>query len=316
VHTIEDDAARFVVEAGPSGPATAAPARLAAIVLHYRHPDETRLSVKALLASHRPIDDVIVVDNDPATRCADALADVRDRVVYLVNERNLGFSGGMNVGIREALRLGATRVMLVNSDVIVPPDGIAGLERALDDDPRLGAVGPVVLARTDPSAIATVGMSYQPATGRMRHTQKKDFGSPFSPTVVDGVSGCAMLITRAALDAAGLLDEDYFFSFEDLDWCLRARAAGFLTAVVPAAIVHHEGGRAMGAQSPRRLYYAARNHLRLASLSPLGGRPLRIASVIGLNLAHAFRAPGGTMYARLSAVLRGTRDHFTGHYGP
>ena len=85
-------------------PAVAAPARLAAIVLHYRHPDETRLSVKALLASHRPIDDVIVVDNDPERRCADALADVRDRIVCLANDRNLGFSGGMNVGIREALR--------------------------------------------------------------------------------------------------------------------------------------------------------------------------------------------------------------------
>src|SRR5262249_6394873 len=145
--------------------------RLAAIVLHYRHPDEIRLAVRALLASRRPIDDLIVVDNDPASRCADALADLRDRVTYIANERNLGFSGGMNVGIREALRRGATRVMLVNSDVILPPDGISALERALDDDPKIGAVGPIVLARTDPSAVVTAGMSYRPANGRMRHTQ-------------------------------------------------------------------------------------------------------------------------------------------------
>ena len=79
--------------------------------------------------------------------------------------------------------------MLVNSDVIVPPDGVAGLERALDADPRLGAVGPVVLARTDPSAIATVGMSYHPVTGRMRHSQKKDFGSPFSPWSLTASAG-------------------------------------------------------------------------------------------------------------------------------
>jgi GT2 family glycosyltransferase/glycosyltransferase involved in cell wall biosynthesis len=319
VRSIEDDAAateKLYESLLPRKPVDA-PSRLAAVVLHYRHPDETRLAVRSLLASPRPIDDLIVVDNDPEVRCADALADVRDRIVYLANDRNLGFSGGMNVGIREALRRSAARVLLVNSDVIVPPDGIAALERGLAADARLGAVGPLVLARTDPSVVATAGMSYRPPTGRMRHDfGEKDFGSPFSPpTAVDGISGCAMLVTRAALDGAGLFDEDYFFGFEDLDWCLRARVAGFMTAVVSSAVVHHEGGRAMGADSPRRLYYAARNHLRLASRQPAGASALRTASVIGLNLAHAVRAPGGTLGARLGAVLRGTRDHFKGRYG-
>ena len=76
----------------------------------------------------------------------------------------------------------------------------------------------------------------------------------------------------------------------------------------------------MGADSPARLYYAARNHLRLArQAAPDENGPaamFRTGSIVTLNLAHAVRAPGGTLAARVAAVLRGTRDHLRGRYGP
>jgi len=322
VRTLEEDADASVRLFTSLVPPSVRTDRLAAVVLHFGHPDETRLSVRSLMASQRPIDDLIVVDNDPERPCGAALEDVRDRVVYLKSLRNLGYSGGMNLGIREALARGAQRVFLVNNDVIVPPDTVGRLERALASDARLGAVGPVALARTDPSRIATRGMSYHSGTGRMRHLgygrQVAEMSRDGSPTLVDGVSGCAMLVSRAALDAAGLLDETYFFSFEDLDWCLRARRAGFTSAVALDAVVLHEGGVSMGADSPRRLYFAARNHLRLAgSTASRNGVPaaLTAASVIALNLAHACRARGSTLFARVRAVVDGTRDHFAGRYG-
>ena len=229
----------------------------------------------------------------------------------------------MNLGIREALRRGADRVLLVNSDVIVPPDCIERLERAIESTPGAGIAGPLIVARSDPDIVGSSGMSYRPSTGRMRHA---GFGravhvvAPRSAAIVDGVSGCLMLVTRRVFDAIGLLDEDYFFSFEDLDLCLRARGAGFSTVLAGAATAHHEGGRSIGARSPRRLYFAARGHLLLARRAgPPAGRvasACRTGAIVALNLAHAVRCGGAPLPVRIAAVARGVRDYFAGRFGP
>jgi hypothetical protein len=229
----------------------------------------------------------------------------------------------MNVGVREALARGAAYVLVVNSDVLVPPEAIERLERAMDAAPDVGIAGPLVLSRQAPDRIASSGMVWRRATARMRH---QDVGRqlPEAPAGAaierDGVSGCFMLVRREVFERIGLFDEDYFFSFEDLDLCLRARGAGFRTVVVPAATVFHEGGRSMGSASPRRLYFAARNHLRLAGRTEGGGGAMgattRAALVVAYNLAHAVRAPGGSLVARLGAVARGTRDAWRGRWGP
>jgi len=328
VRTIEDDVrgARQAYETHlVKRLETRAPApRVAAVVLNYRTPDDTFLAVRSLLASSPPLDDVIVVDNDrdgAAGGAREALQDVWSRIRYLPTGGNLGFSGGMNAGIREALARGADRVLLVNSDVIVPPDCVARLEHCRAASPGAGIAGPVVLARSEPDVIASLGMAYSATSGRMRHqgfgSRMVDHDQP-AVHVVDAVSGCLMLVTRDVFDAVGLLDEDYFFSFEDLDFCLRARRAGFTTVLAGAAAAYHEGGRSLAATSPRRLYYAARNHLLVARRTGSTGRGAalgRALSIVMLNLAHAALRRGGSPAARLWAVVRGTRDYVSGRFG-
>ena len=297
------------------------------MVLNFRTPEETLLAVKSLLASRRPIDALIVVNND-ASDVSDgtrvALDKVLTKVHYIDTGANLGFSGGVNVGIREALRLGAVRVLLVNSDVIVPPDAVERLEQALDLSAAAGIAGPIVLARSEPDRIATLGMSYALATGRMRHRGTGDritsHGHLSARDTVDGVSGCLMLIKREVFERIGLFDEQYFFTFEDLDFCLKARRAGFTTILAGEAVVYHEGGQSLGARSPRRFYYAARNHLRLARQVEPSASTFRVfgrtCSIVALNLAHAMISPGGSLPVRIAAVARGTRDYMCGRFGP
>jgi GT2 family glycosyltransferase len=322
VRTLADDVAtvreRYVQALG--GPSRRL--RLAAVVLNYRAPNDTFLAARSLLHSDRPPDDLIVVDNDSSADAEAALQSIRGRVTYIRTGANLGFSGGMNAGITAALARGAARVLLVNSDVVVPPDCVARLERAMDATPQAGVAGPILLARHAPDRVASAGMSYDARTGRMRHI---GVGAPpsdgVSATVVEvaGVSGSVMLITREAFEKVGLLDPDYFFSFEDLDFCLRARAAGLTSIVVGGAAAFHEGGQSMGARSPRRLYFGARNHLLVARRASVGqsaaGRLGRAGIIVGLNLAHAMRAPGGTLVSRVGAVVRGTRDYVAGRFG-
>jgi GT2 family glycosyltransferase len=251
------------------------------------------------------------------------LAALRDpRVVYRSTGRNLGFPGGMNVGIREVLARGASHVLLVNSDVIVGPDAIDRLTRALSSRPDAGIAGPLVLSRSSPETVASFGLSFTAATGRMRHRAdgrpRPGSREPGQTEVVDAVSGCLMLIRREVFDAVGLLDEAYFYGFEDLDFCLAARRAGFLTVLVPDALVYHEGGRSIGKASSRRLYFAARNHLRLVDRVAPAARAAaygRRLSIVALNLAHAVRADGGSIAERVGAVLRGTRDYAAGRSG-
>ncbi len=225
---------------------------------------------------------------------------------------NLGFSGGCNAGIREAMKAGATAVLLVNSDVIVPPDCVPRLMAALARQSRPGIVGPLVRSRVWPDQVLSAGIDYDPGTGRMRHRVVPPAGG-----VIDAVSGCAMLVHRSVFDTIGLLPEEYFFSFEDIAFCRRARAEGFDIGLEPGATVYHEGSGTMGA-SPRRLYYAARNHLRLGAETPARTswhRRGRQCAIAAYNLTHAMTASGGTAPTRILAVVRGIAHHLRGRYG-
>jgi GT2 family glycosyltransferase len=120
------------------------------------------------------------------------------------------------------------------------------------------------------------------------------------------------------LDTVGLLAEEYFFSFEDLDYCLRAERAGYSTWLEPGVAAYHEGSRSIGAASSNRLYYATRNQLLMAQqLSESDGRIhslIRTAYIVALNLAHAARSPGGSLAERLRGVHDGIRDFRRGCY--
>jgi hypothetical protein len=235
----------------------------------------------------------------------------------------------MNAGIRAAVASGVDRVFLVNSDVIVPPDCVEALMAVLDAEPHAGIAGPVIVSRSAPDTVIARGVSYDLATGRLR---LRDHGARHGPYVasgfsrtsrvetVDAVTGCAMLVDRRVFERVGLFHEEYFFGFEDLDLCLAARRAGLMTLLTHGAVAYHEGSRSIGAASPDRFYYAARNHQLAARRAARGarrrGRVGRAVWIAALNLAHAIRPGGGSVGTRLAAVVRGTRDYAVGRFGP
>jgi GT2 family glycosyltransferase/glycosyltransferase involved in cell wall biosynthesis len=293
--------------------------RVAAVVLNYKTPDETLLAVRSLLASRTPFAQILVVDNASDDECREALREVMGEITFVSAGGNTGFPAGVNLGIRHALAEGATHVMLVNSDVMLPVSTLRTLLDALASDPTRGIAAPVIAARQLPDIVASAGMRFSDVSGRMRHalvgTSMQQRFAAWQP--VAGVSGCAMLLTREVFDAVGLLPESYFFSFEDLAFCLDVRQHGFNVGVVGNAVAYHEGSRSMGATSPRRLYFASRNHLLLASTRPGSwlARTGRATAIIGYNAAYAFRSSGAAFPARLAAVARGVRDHLRGRYG-
>jgi len=296
--------------------------RLAAVVLNFRTPELTRRAMGALFESRRRIDEILLVDNDPDNSCRELGFRSGERATYLPNGANLGFSAGMNRGIRQALADGAGLVLLVNSDTVIPPGAIGKLEAALLSHPEAGIVAPVLVAHSDPSRVGSAGFRFDSVSGRVRQV---GFGSSLAEVApptwqeLTAASGCVLLIRRQVFERIGFLDEDFFFSFEDLELCLRARRGGFAIGLVGDAHVLHEGSASIPDASPRRFYFATRNHLLAAQRGAPIANPLlrwgRVASIVALNLAHALRSYGGSRRARLGAVAAGVADFARGRYG-
>lgn len=254
---------------------------------------------------------VLIVENGGVTS---------DRTAFerLHLAENRGFAGGVNAGLAQLSAKGCDRFLLLNDDAVLESGCLRRLADALGD-PTLAAVGPVILRAAD-GRVESRGVSADLRWGRIRlEGQGEQHVAREGRMATSALSGAVMLLSRTALDRVGLFDEEYFFAFEDIDWCLRARAAGLGVAVVLGARARHVGSQTIGRRSPDRLYYATRNHLRLTEkLRPLQGAAhwQRRGAILLLNLAHGLRQRDVSRLASVRTVLAGFRDARAGRFGP
>ena len=281
---------------------------VAAVVVSWNGRDDTLDALESL----RGID-TVVVDNGSVDGSADAIAERFPEVELIRAGVNLGFAGGNNAGIRRALDRGADWVLLVNNDATVEPGIIEALAAAAESRPDAGVLACKVLF-ADSDRLWYAGAGFNPYLGRSRH---EGFGKPDEPgTLRDTVraTGAGMAVSRAAIDKAGLLDEELFLYAEDLEWCLRIKAAGFAVVYVPDARVRHRVTAASGgAGSPTASYYEARNVLAVVERHrplPRGLTGARRALVVAPRVALAARRPRSAY-----AALRGWRDYRKGRLG-
>lgn len=284
--------------------------RVGVVVLDFGRPDDAE---RAAASARDPDLDVqvLVVDNGGGGGAAGATAHLR-------LPENRGFAGGMNAGLDRLLSEGCDRVLLLNNDAVLEPGCLRRLAEALED-PGLGAVGPVIVRDAD-GRVESRGMQVDLRRGRVKLLgagERPQERTGLMP--VDALSGAVIMLSRAAVARVGRLEEAYFFSFEDVDWCVRARRAGFALAVAGSARARHAGSRTIGRGSAEHLYYAARNHVRLVeTLEPRAGfgAMARRGTILALNLAHAMRR-GDVSPGRASrAVLAGFRDACRRRDGP
>lgn len=257
---------------------------------------------------------VLIVENGPGP--AQRLPVAGASLLQL--DSNRGFAGGMNAGIERLRKDGCDRILLLNNDARLTPGALRRLAEAMED-PGLAAVGPVIVRAQD-GRVESRGSRFDARSGRFQLRGHGETPRPCEGLLpVESLSGAALMLSVPALDQIGVLEESYFHSFEDVDWCARARAAGLGLAVVLGARAKHGGSRTLGTASAERLYYAARNHLLAAERSlPLRGasRALRAGRILGLNLLHALRQADVPRQAGLRAVLAGAADYRRGRFGP
>lgn len=184
---------------------------------------------------------VVVVDNGSRPDPRAALEAALPGLTILRHETNRGFAGGCNAGIQHALAAGADAVLLLNNDTTADPRFLAELVAALEAAPEIAAAGAKTLTDEDPPRIhAAYGvLTFHGSLVRIEGWLEPDVEKFNHPRDVDMASGSAMLLRREALEAVGLLDEEFFAYHEDVDWCARARRLGWRIRYVPSAIVYH-----------------------------------------------------------------------------
>ncbi len=207
---------------------------------------------------------IIVVDNASRENEAQAVQREFPDVLCIRSERNLGFSGGNNLGIARAT---GRYVMLLNNDTYIEEDGFGRLVALMDANPRIGACSPKIRFSTPPRLIQFAG--FTPLTSvTLRNSlvgyMEEDKGQYDTPRQIPYAHGAAMMVSRAALEAAGPMPEEYFLYYEELDWSVTISECGFQIWYEPACTVFHRDGQAGAPVTPFRSYYLTRNRMLLA----------------------------------------------------
>jgi GT2 family glycosyltransferase len=232
--------------------------------------------------------------------------------------QNRGFTGGHNIGLRRAADDGADYVLLFNSDAVAEPGLLRDLVAAAQLWPTAAFVGPLIVRATAPDRIESAGQSFNAWTARHREVGRGELITSLDgrPHTVDAISGCALLARCRALEVIGLLDESLFFYFEDMDWCLRARHAGYDVVVVPNTRVLHLGQGSTGGTSPLLTFYSVRNHMVVAAryTRPIRRRLLMML-VLGYHVAYLVRTRDRRKSKHLVALARGAWAAWTGRLG-
>ena len=284
--------------------------KVAVVILNWNKADLTR---HCLDVSRRVVTvplHWIVIDNGSTS----PITGLPDDVTLVRNPTNLGFAGGVNVGLRTAFAAGADAVLLLNNDAEPLPGAV---ERLIDaaKDPGAGLLSPIILNsdRNDqPDWVASFWRD-----GVFEYTNDPARHATWLAKTPENIclTGTALLVTRALIEAAGPFDEALFAYWEDTDLSIRASAAGFRPRVVTEAAVRHACGTDeldAEARAPYYYYLMTRNELLLLRKNRVSWRAFHWM----LRRAWRWWAKPGLGPRQRAAIRLGVLHGLLGRGGP
>jgi hypothetical protein len=288
------------------------PPKISVVIVNWNNWQETGLCLQQLSqVSHPDMQlEIIVVDNG-SDDCSQEELRKKNGIVFLPQEKNLGFAGGSNVGIRAALEGGCDFVMLLNNDTILPGGFLEPLLRSMENNKLVGIATPKINYATQQDIIWFAGGQFHPPRifGSMIGMNEKDAGQWDTPRVVDYAVGCCMLIRREVFEKIGLLDEMFFFYLEDVDFCYRAQKAGYLVYYQPQSLIYHKVAQSTRDNIPSRIYLHTQSRI-LFFFKHIKG--LAIIFAVILESLRLLRTTASYLFKRewhlLMAYLKGNMD--------
>lgn len=235
--------------------------RIAVIVLNWNGRDDTLQCLDSLAAVDYDNFEVLVVDNGSSDGSVAAIRAEFPHVAVIETGENLGYAGGNNVGIRVALARDAELMLLLNNDTVVDPRFLSELAAAAGDAPTAGVFGAKIFHYAEQERVWYAGARWD-SNKLGFQILKEDPDGDNSVFDTAYACGCALMVRRAVIDRIGYLEPKFFLTYEETDFCYRARRNGFRVVYVPRAVVWHKISASFGGQqSPLVSYFMTRNYL-------------------------------------------------------
>jgi N-acetylglucosaminyl-diphospho-decaprenol L-rhamnosyltransferase len=284
--------------------------RVCAVVVNFRGCDDTSRCVASLL-SGRDVARVFIVDNGSHRSCCVEVIrkseGIDDRVQGIFLAENVGYAGGSNAGIRAALDAGYEWIIMASNDVVFLPGTVAHLSQVARSHPSIGMISAVVYRADAPDTVYFAGAHLN------RWTARTPFIKNIPPNrdiaIVSAVLTCAALVRREVFETVGLIDEKFFFQYDDIDLSTRCVQSGWDLAVDLRAGVLDKIGATLPAASPERTYYATRNRAYFIQ-KHIGGIQAAVAYAVlaGTSVTKLIYWTTRRDRARIMATLLGFRD--------
>lgn len=205
------------------------------IVLNFNGQDTLVPCLASIYQSDYLNFEVVVVDNDSRDGSLEQAMKSFSRAHFIKNSENIGFARGNNVGIRWALEKFADYILILNNDATIEKTTLSELLQTMQRNDSAGIASPLILSG-DGKNIWFAGGIIDWHKMRTEHLHKTRFDSPYSS---EYISGCAMFIKKDVFKKIGILDERFFLYYEDADFSMRAKKAGFDLLVVPLTRIKH-----------------------------------------------------------------------------
>jgi GT2 family glycosyltransferase len=241
---------------------------LSIITVNYNQTDYTCALLKSIQKANLRDVEVWVVDNASFDDPEIALKAVYPHMHYIRSDINLGFAGGNNLAVRQAT---GDYLFFINNDAEITPGCLEQLIAFLQSHPKAGVVSPLICyypeaqtALPKPDLIQYAGMTQvHPITARNKTigSHEPDQGQYPMPMPTAYAHGAAMLLPRSVIDHVGLMNEDFFLYYEELDWCERIRKAGYEVWVEPRVRIYHKESATVQKLGALKTYYLNRNRV-------------------------------------------------------
>ena len=205
------------------------------VILNYNGGNFIKKCLASVFKNDYPNFEVVVVDNNSTDGSLEMAKSNFSKATFIRNEENIGFSAGNNAGIRFSLERMAEYVCLLNNDAEIEKDFLLKLVEILEKDSKIGIASPVIFNGENKQVWFSKG-KINWLTMKATHSTKIETQDFYK---TEFVTGCAMIIKADVFNEIGLLDEDYFLYWEDVDISYRAQLAGFKNVVVTASWAYH-----------------------------------------------------------------------------
>jgi GT2 family glycosyltransferase len=295
------------------------PPLIASIILNSNRREDTLECLNSLSLNKYPNHKIFVLDNDSKDGSVAAFRETFPQVAIIALTENLGYAGNNNVGIQAALELNPDWVFVLNEDIIFDSNCLAKLIEVGESDPQIGIIGPLVYHHDEPNIIQSAG-GLLGDNWESIHIGKNeiDQGQFQKPKEVEWISGCAILVRRSVIEQVGMLDADYFIYWEETEWCIRTRKAGWKIFNVPEAKIWHKGVQRDYQPKAYVTYYSTRNHLYTLAKhnAPIGAWVSNWIQIIRTLLSWSIKPKWRDKREHRDAMWKGVIDFLKGHSGP